>query len=184
MKIRSFSTLALVATASLLSACAGMGGNPAPFSQASLPAAVQVPTGHTVSLETVARGEITYECRAKTNQAGAFEWVFVGPQATLMDRQGRTIGRYFGPPATWAAGDGSAITATQLAVAPAGPGAIPLQLTRTNPATGSGLMSGHTHIQRVATQGGTAPASPCDAQTAGQRQVVRYQADYIFWKAA
>jgi Protein of unknown function (DUF3455) len=45
-------------------------------------------------------------------------------------------------------------------------------------------MAGVSHIQRVATRGGTAPALPCNAGAAGQRQVVSYQADYIFWKSA
>ena len=49
---------------------------------------------------------------------------------------------------------------------------------------GNGAMSGVSHIQRVATRGGTAPALPCGAASAGQKQVVNYQADYIFWKAA
>lgn len=40
-----------------------------------------------MALHTVGLGEITYECRAEANTAGALEWVFVGSQATL---QGRT----------------------------------------------------------------------------------------------
>ncbi len=145
---------------------------------AALPEPVRVPAGHKVVLETVGVGEITYECRAKD---GAHAWVFAGPEAELRGRDGRRIGRYFGPPATWQADDGSALTGTQLAVAPAGDGNIPLQLVQANPATGSGLMQGVTHIQRLATRGGVAPATPCDAGRAGQKQVVRYQADYVFW---
>ena len=45
-------------------------------------------------------------------------------------------------------------------------------------------MSGITYIQRVATQGGVAPASTCDASTAGRKEIVKYQGDYVFWKAA
>ena len=154
------------------------------FQQDSLPDAVKVPAGHRVVMETVGVGQITYECRAKANTADAFEWVFVGPQAALNDRSGKTVGSYFGPPATWASTDGSKLTGTQLAVAPAGAGNIPLQLVKANPATGSGAMSGISHIQRVATQGGVAPAMACGAGTAGQKQVVNYQADYVFWKPA
>ncbi len=84
------------------------------------------------------------------------------------DRQGRSIGRYFGPPATWAASDGSAITGTQLAVAPAGDGNIPLQLVKANPASGQGAMSGISHIQRVATRGGVAPAVDLRRRRQGQ----------------
>ena len=168
-----------------LSACSSMGGSPMPmFSQATLPAPVQVPAGHKVALETVGVGEITYECRAKAAQAGAFEWVFVGPKAVLNGRDGQAVGSYYGPPATWQSMDGSAITGAQLAVAPATPGSIPLQLVKANPATGAGAMSGVSYIQRVATQGGVAPAAACDAGAVGRKEIVKYQADYIFWKAA
>jgi hypothetical protein len=79
--------------------------------------------------------------------------------------------------------DGSKITATQLAVSPAGAGNIPLQLVKANPASGAGAMLGVTYIQRVATKGGVAPSSACDAAAKGKKETVKYQADYIFWKA-
>ena len=183
LALLSTTTLIAVASAVLvLAACAGTPSAP-PFSQAGLPGAVQVPAGHVVALETVGRGEVTYECRAPASAAGPAAWVFAGPKATLTDRQGRTVGRYFGPPATWEASDGSAITGNQLAVAPAAAGNLPLQLVAANPASRAGAMRGISHIQRVATQGGVAPASGCAADTLGKRQVVTYQADYIFWKA-
>ena len=195
MKTRPSMSLCTAAAAAVavlgLSACGSMGGGPmsqtaqmsqmAPFSQASLPDAVKVPAGHAVAMETVGAGDITYECRA--NMAGQFEWVFVGPDAKLMDRKGAQIGRYFGPPATWENKDGSKVTGAQLAVSPAPPGSIPLQLVKANPASGAGAMQGVTYIQRVATQGGVAPASACTASSQGQKQIVKYQADYIFWRA-
>ena len=49
---------------------------------------------------------------------------------------------------------------------------------------GSGAMTGVTYIQRVATKGGVAPASACAAANLGAKETVKYQADYIFWKAA
>ncbi len=187
MTIKTLSLLTMAAMGALFAACSSAPMNVpktmSAFSQGALPAAVQVPAGHRVALETVGAGDITYECRDKANAAGQYEWVFAGPMAELTDRQGRSIGRYFGPPATWAASDGSAITGTQLAVAPAGDGNIPLQLVKANPASGQGVMSGISHIQRVATRGGVAPSSACDAQGKGKREVVKYQADYIFWKA-
>ncbi len=170
----------------LVSACAGnMGMSSAKptFSQAALPAAVQVPAGHKVVMETVGMGDITYECRAKAGMAGQFEWVFVGPDARLMDRAGKQVGKYYGPPATWESMDGSKLTATQLAVAPNMATNIPLQLVKGNPAMGNGAMQGVTYIQRVATKGGVAPAAACDSAAMGRKQVVQYQADYIFWAA-
>ncbi|MBE7368577.1 DUF3455 domain-containing protein [Ramlibacter sp. HM2] len=166
-----------------LAACAsGPMAMSRPYDQAMLPAAVQVPSGHRVAMETVGVGEITYECRVKAG--GGHEWFFVGPDAKLMDRAGKQVGRYFGPPATWENMDGSRVTATQVAVAPADAGSIPLQLVRANPAMGNGAMNGVTYIQRVATQGGVAPAAACGAANLGTKQVVRYQADYIFYKGA
>jgi hypothetical protein len=175
----------LAAAAALaLSACASNMSAPAmTYSQAGLPATVQVPAGHKVAMETVGVGQITYECRAKKDMAGQFEWVFVGPDAKLMSRNGQQVGKYHGPPATWESMDGSRLTATQLAVAPAAAGSIPLQLVKANPATGMGAMQGVSYIQRVATQGGIAPAMLCDPSRMGSKQVVKYQADYIFWKA-
>ena len=170
------------AVAATLAACASAPPMPM-YSQAALPDAVKVPAGHAVVMETVGVGEITYECKAKAAMAGEFEWVFVGPKAVLNDRSGKMVGSYYGPPATWQAADGSKITGTQLAVSPSSPGNIPLQLVKANAAMGSGAMTGISHIQRVATKGGVAPAMPCTATSVGQKQVVAYQADYIFYKA-
>jgi hypothetical protein len=165
-----------------LGACSSMAPH-SMYSQAKLPAAVQVPAGHQVAMETVGIGQITYECRAKKDMAAEHEWVFVGPDAKLKTRGGNVIGKYWGPPATWENNDGSKVTATQLAVAPAGTGNIPLQLVKANPASGMGAMQGVTYIQRVATKGGVAPDIACGAENLGSKQIVQYQADYIFWKA-
>jgi hypothetical protein len=175
-------TLMAFAAAASLAACSGMGTKPM-YSQASLPDAVKVPAGHGVAMETVGAGEITYECRVKAAAPGQYEWFFVGPDARLMDRGGKQVGKYYGPPATWESMDGSKVTATQVAVAPNGSANIPLQLVKANPAMGSGAMQGVSYIQRVATQGGVAPSATCDASGVGGKQVVKYQADYIFYRA-
>lgn len=182
-----FATLGLaVSAAALLAACGSMHGSGGMgFSQAGLPASIQVPAGHRVAMETVGKGEILYECRDSATMPGQVAWTFVGPEAKLMDRGGKQVGRYYGPPATWESMDGSKLTATQLAVAPSGPTSLPYQLVKANPAMGAGAMSGVTYIQRVALQGGVAPATmPCTMASKGQRVTVPYQADYIFWKAA
>jgi hypothetical protein len=171
-----------LSAAALLTACGSM--RPA-FNQSSLPTPIQVPPGNKVAMETVGVGDITYECRDRVNAPGQTEWVFVGPDARLMDRSGKQVGKYYGPPATWESMDGSRLTATQIAVAPSGPTSLPYQLVRANPATGAGAMTGVTYIQRVALQGGIAPAAmPCTTATKGQKQTVKYQADYVFWKAS
>ena len=175
---------AVFASAVVLSACGSMASsNASMYSQANVPATVQVPAGHKVAMETVGVGSITYECRTKAGMPDSFEWVFVGPKAVLNDRSGQMVGRYFGPPATWEASDASQVTGTQVAVAPATAGSIPLQLVKANPAMGAGKMMGVSYIQRVATRGGVAPAAACSAANLGSQQVVAYQADYIFWTA-
>ena len=171
------------AVALLATGCGSIQMMSQPYDQAMLPAAVQAPAGNRVAMETVGTGDITYECRAKANMAGQYEWVFVGPDAKLWDRGGKQVGKYYGPPATWENMDGSKVTATQVAVSPAGDGNIPLQLVKANPAMGNGMMAGTTYIQRVATKGGVAPSMACAAGNMGAKQVVKYQADYIFYKA-
>ena len=200
MNIRLIALAPLVAAVAALSACSGTGMKPMgsmgssmgamgssmgrmPFSQAALPEPVKVPAGNVVALETVGAGDITYECRAKAAMPGQFEWVFVGPDAKLMDRAGKQVGTYVGPPATWAHMDGSKVTATQVAVAPNGPDNIPHPLVKANPAMGMGAMQGVTYIQRTATRGGVAPSMACGASNMAQKQIVKYQADYIFYRA-
>ncbi|MDD0973995.1 DUF3455 domain-containing protein [Pseudomonas fontis] len=156
---------------------------PTAHATSNLPDSIKVPDGHKVALETVGVGEITYECRDKADMAGQTEWVFVGPKAVLNDRSGKAVGSYFGPPATWQAADGSKVTGTQLAVAPSSPGNLPYQLVKANPVEGKGAMTGVTYIQRVALKGGVAPATACTASNKGTKEVVKYQADYIFWAA-
>lgn len=182
---RTIHSVGALSAVALLAACGSMSGaSSSMYSQANLPATVQVPSGNVVAMETVGSGDITYQCRDKANMPGQTEWVFAGPDALLKSRAGKQVGKYYGPPATWEAMDGSKITGTQLAVAPAGTGNIPYQLVKANPVVGSGAMSGVTYIQRVAIQGGVAPALACTSANKGEKTIVKYQADYIFWKAA
>ena len=154
---------------------------PVAMAQANLPESVRVPAGHKVNMETTGVGEITYECRAKANSATEMEWAFVGPKAVLNDRSGKQVGTYYGPPATWEAKDGSKLTGTQVAVAPSSAGNLPYQLVKANPADGKGAMTGVAYIQRVALKGGVAPTTACAASNKGAKEVVKYQADYLFW---
>eukprot|EP01036_Dinobryon_divergens_P055529 gene55529-74135_t len=78
---RSLAVLGAVsAAAAVLTACGSMSMTPA-FNQSSLPPTIQVPAGHKVAMETVGKGDITYECRDKANAPGQTEWVFIGPDA-------------------------------------------------------------------------------------------------------
>jgi len=172
-------TLASLGAIAFVSACS-MGSTMSIVDNASLPEPVRVPAGQKMKMAATGVGELTYECREKANAAGAYEWVFVGPVATLYSGDRQTVGKYYGGP-TWESSDGSKITGKQVAVAPSGAGNIPLQLVKTDPAMGAGSMSGVTYIQRVNTKGGVAPATTCDGAAKGSRQQVNYQADYVFY---
>lgn len=145
------------------------------------PAAVTVPAGNKVVMKTVGIGDLTYQCRAKASMDG-FEWVFAGPDAILYDHNKNAVGKYYGGP-TWEANDGSKVTGKQLAISP-NPGAIPLQLVQANPSMGKGAMTDITYIQRLNTVGGTAPTTACGAGNVGAKQLVKYQADYVFYRAS
>jgi hypothetical protein len=151
--------------------------------QTALPEAVKVPDGHRVLLETVGVGEITYECRDKANTPGQTEWTFVGPKAVLNDRGGKQVGDYFGPPATWQAKDGSKVTGTQLAVAPADKGALPINWSRPTRPKAKAPCRGSATSSAWPPAAVRAPSVDCTAQNKGARQVVQYQADYVFWTA-
>lgn len=150
---------------------------------AALPESIRVPAGQVQSGYTAtSSGEITYECRAKKDMLDQFEWAFVGPTAQLVDGS-KIVGKYYAGP-TWESVDGSKITGKQVAVAPNMLGTIPLQLVKANPATGMGSMQGVSYVQRLNTQGGVAPSTPCSNLQSGMRQTVSYQADYVFYKPA
>ena len=169
----------LSAAAAVLSACAS-----APMmmkiDNAALPEAVRMPAGQKVMMATTDVGELTYECREKKDMAGQHDWAFVGPVATLFGADKKAVGKYYAGP-TWKASDGSKVTGKQVAVAPASAGNLPLQLVKAEPAKGAGAMTGVSYIQRLNTKGGVAPATACDAAGKGKRQVVAYQADYVFY---
>ena len=146
-----------------------------------VPAAVQVPAGQKAAMTWTGTGMLTYECRAKADNAAMFEWAFAGPDAKLADAKSMApMGKYYGGP-TWESTDGSKVTGKQVAVAPASAGNIPYQLVKAE--NGTGAMKDVTYIQRVNTRGGVAPAMPCDATTKGSRTTVPYSADYVFFKA-
>ena len=154
---------------------------PAFAQMTDVPAPVQVPAGQKAAMTWTGTGELTYECRVKADNASAFEWVFVGPDAKLTDAKTKAaMGKYYGGP-TWETSDGSKITGKQVAVAPASAGNIPFQLVKTEP--GSGALKDVTYIQRVNTKGGVAPSDPCTASNKDAKKTVPYSADYVFYKA-
>jgi Protein of unknown function (DUF3455) len=179
-------TLAMVTgTAVLMAACAGVKPPPKEFTQDRIDEQIQVPAGNVVALETTATGLLQYECKANAVTAGTIGWVLVSPQAELVDRTGKVVAKYSGPPATWTHSDGSSVVGAQVAMA-ARPGAtnLPYQLSKGTPGAAVGVLQNVTYIQRIKTKGGQDLSKACTQADLGDKLTRPYQADYIFWKAA
>ena len=174
--------LAALTTFALIGAALPAQANQGADLNASLPEAVRVPAGNTVLLQTLAMGQITYECKESKDAPGTHAWTFVVPHATLYDSANAMVGRYFGGP-TWEHTDGSRVVGKQVAVSPntGTPKSIPLQLVQAASTTGEGAMNKVSYIQRLNTKGGVAPATACDASNKGARQLVSYEADYVLY---
>ena len=179
-------TLALATGAiAVLAGCAGVKAPPKEYVQDRLDDQIQVPAGNVVALETTAVGLLNYECKTIAAMGGGVGWVLVSPQAELVDRTGKTVAKYSGPPATWTHMDGSSVVGTQVAVAPrVGSTNLALQLSKGTPAAMPGAMQGITFIQRIKTKGGQDLSKACTQADMGDKLTLPYQADYIFWKAA
>src|SRR5215468_2869593 len=132
---------------------------PAPLVAPEVPQALRAPAGQTLYLEALATGVQIYECSQKAD--GTYEWAFKAPEAALADRSGRAIGKHYAGP-TWEAPDGSAVVG-EVKARDSGPKptAIPWLLLSAKSTRGSGVFTDAKSIQRIATDGGTAPSTPC-----------------------
>ena len=147
---------------------------------------VQVPdklkagADETLAMIVPARGVQIYECRAKKDASGEYEWAFVAPEADLFDAYGARIGKHYAGP-HWESNDGSKIVGAVKANSPAAaPDAIPWLLLGAKSAGPVGAFSNVTSVQRVNTVGGIAPKTGCSQATSGAPARVNYTADYYF----
>ena len=177
-------TLGLVmGTALIMAACSTVKPPAKEYSQDSLVESIRVPAGHVVALETTGVGVLNYECRANVAATGQIGWALVSPKADLIDRTGKTVGTYGGPPATWTHIDGSSVVGTQIAIAPVlGSNNIAIQLSKGASTMTSGALQNISFIQRVNTKGGQDLSKACGQADIGDKLTLPYQADYIFWK--
>jgi hypothetical protein len=165
----------------LVAACGGdmhtsaAAGAPSP----TVPAELQVPGGTAPKLHLFGRGVQIYSCAA--TPMGGYAWTFSAPEAELFDDKQTQQGKHYGGP-TWELNDGSKVVGKVLAnvTAPAAD-AVPWLLLQVVSNSGTGVLADAQYIQRLDTVGGKAPASGCDATTAGQEARVAYTADYYFW---
>ena len=166
----------------------------------AVPAGLEVPEPYQPYFRAHAIGTQNYICAPAATTSG-FDWLFIGPQATLFDDGGDQRATHFQSlnvfqadaiQATWQdSRDSSVVWATKdsgstdpLYVAP---GAIEwLRLAVTGTAfgpQGGGRLARTGFIQRVNTAGGIKPpASQCTSATLNSRRLVPYQADYYFYR--
>jgi hypothetical protein len=175
-------TVFLQMAASVLAAVTVAGCSTAPSRPGDVPDTLQPPAGEVVSLVLPATGVQVYECRAGTG--GSPAWAFVAPEADLFDRQGKRVGHHDAGP-RWHLADGSVVVGAvkQRADAPQA-GAIPWLLLSARAEGPQGTAASITHIQRIHTTGGLAPASGCSADKLGASARVAYTADYYLYRQA
>jgi hypothetical protein len=155
-------------------------GHPSPNHSPELPSPVcdnlHAPAGTRVSFHVYASGVQIYRWNGSN-------WAFMGPEAALFADRGfhGQVGIHYGGP-TWEANDGSQVVAARQADCSPYPGAIPWLLLSATWISDHGLFSRVTHIQRVNTIGGTAPALP--GTFVGEEARVPYTAEYYFHRAS
>jgi Protein of unknown function (DUF3455) len=159
----------------LVAACAGL---QKPTPTVNVPDKLKPPANESLAMIVPAKGVQIYECRAKKDQASAYDWAFVAPEADLFDTSGRKIGRHYAGP-HWESTDGSKIAGTVKASTDAPQAdAIPWLLLVTKSVGSQGSFSKITSIQRVNTVGGVAPKTGCSQSTVGTTARIPYAADY------
>lgn len=160
----------------LLAACAT-----SPPAAPPVPAAL-VPAGERAVDRVAARGDQTYECRAKPGDAASAVWVYTAADVQLLDARGTVVGRHVFPAATWESVDGSKVVAKIKARADAPqPGAAPWLLLTTQSVGGEGRFAKITSMQRVNTTGGVPPASGCDLKSLGNVRRVPITSDFVLF---
>jgi hypothetical protein len=153
----------------------------------TIPASIELPAhpgGHSRVATFYAVGVQKYVAKEKTGAPGVYEWAFVAPQADLFDITNRKVGSHSAGP-TWQLSASDSIYAQAFTPARTAPspdaGSIPwLLLKPKDGKTATGLFAGVDYIQRIATTGGTAPATA--PAVAGQTAEVGYTAIYRFAK--
>jgi Protein of unknown function (DUF3455) len=148
-----------------------------------VPENLKAPAGEEVILVGHATGSQIYVCQSGADQKLA--WALKGPEADLVDAQGKKIIHHFGGP-TWKHNDGSEVTGKVVAKQDAPkPDAVAWLLLTAATHTGSGILSRVTTIQRIHTEGGLPPsASACTAAATGTESKSAYTADYYFYAPA
>lgn len=164
-------------------ACATGGPPPPPPTIAvpTVPAEIQAPADTVPVLKLAARGTQTYRCEATPTGT---DWKFVAPLADLTDpsTSGTTVIASHSTGPSWTHRDGSALIgdakSAKRVASPDGT-SIPWLLLPATPNGKPGAFWEVVFVQRIDTQGGSAPVGGC---TLGVETKVDYTANYVFYR--
>jgi hypothetical protein len=129
----------------------------------------------TLVLQVRGEGVQIYTCANDTDWA----WKLKAPDATLLDQDGKAIGKHFAGP-TWQLNDGSEVQG-KLLEARQQPGTIPWLILSAKSTGSGGRLSQVDVVRRTETRGGLAPSTGCDAAHSGAEVRVPYSATYSFF---
>jgi hypothetical protein len=170
--VAAIGTVTYQASAAEVAAPAAVGADARPVVIPGIAAAIKPPKGsRPIGAYVVATGTQTYTCTG-----GVFTGASV-PEAQLAGPRG--LIHHFKGPSWQSERDGSLVTATKTAERTRTGTIAELLLTiNSHSGAANGLLAKATHIQRLQTTGGVAPAGAC---TDGTTKAVRYGALYVFW---
>jgi Protein of unknown function (DUF3455) len=167
------------------------GGCPASWLDTTAIYAALTPDAGTAILHAAGAGTQDYQCEPTTLADGgmSFTWTLTGPEATLADCAGTTLGHHFASDGgaaapEWQTLDGTyVIGSRKVAYTPdGGASSVAWLLLQATAHGGTGTLSNAAWISRVNTDGGVAPGMGCDSTTpSGTTTKVGYTADYYFW---
>jgi len=136
---------------------------------------LQVPEGNKFAFAAYAEGVQIYRWNGTS-------WAFVAPEAVLYtgdSEDDEAFAIHYGGP-TWESFSGSKVVGALVDKCPHDPDAIPWLLLKAVSSDGPGVFRRVSHIQRLYTVGGLAPAEP--GNFVGEEAQVPYSAWYAFYR--
>lgn len=169
--VAAATVVAAVSAVSYHASAAEVAGGPRPQPSATTSPIDPPPGLRRIGSFRVVKGTQTYTCTGGVFTGGSV------PEAKLAGPGG--LIHHFKGPSWQSVRDGSLVTAAKTGER-ARAGTIPELLLEVNGHSGpaDGLLAKATHIQRLNTSGGVAPAGAC---VDGATKAVRYGALYVFW---
>jgi hypothetical protein len=177
VKFRLITTIFQGSLCAALAACGGSAG----VKRDDVPASLRVPEGQQLVQKAHATGVQIYVCQQITGDPARYEWSLKAPEAELVGRGGRKLGKHYAGP-SWEGTDGSKVVGSPVAKASPDPNSIPWLLLTAKSTSGKGIFSDVRSIQRLHTVGGAAPAGGCAQTQLGQELRTSYSADYLFYR--